>query len=171
MNPSPVDLLRREWYLLRLGWAMQDFPQRAYRRIRSELRAGVTAAAQDVGMAAALADLGHPRALAEGYVASLGRRLPRWTSGTVAAAVAVGFVLYLAGAYGVGVLDVLDAQGGGSYATEVLGATTTFTASDDALTVVTEGSWAALGALALLAAVVFVLTARVWRALPRSVRP
>lgn len=168
MTLSTTDLLRREWYLFRFSWPMQDYPQRQYRQVRRELRESLTAAAQDVGMRRAVADLGHPRTLAEGYIGSLGRRLPRWTTGSVAAGGAVAVVLYLLGAYGVGVLDVLDAQGGGTFVVESLGARTTFTATDSEMSVMSDASWQWAALLGVLAIVVFALAARVWRALPRS---
>jgi len=45
-----TDALRREAYLARFAWHMQDYPQRDYRRIRDDLRREIDAAAADVGM-------------------------------------------------------------------------------------------------------------------------
>lgn len=162
----PVDVVRREWYLLRLSWHMQDHPGREEKRIRRELREALTLAAADVGMARAVRDLGHPMVLAESYRADLGRPLPRWTAGAVSAALAAAFLLYLAGAYAVGTLDTLEALGGGTLTTYPLGGETTFTVADDAISV--ESTLGLPGVLLVLAVAVvaFVLGSRLWRALP-----
>ena len=64
-----------------------------------ELRTELTATASEVGMRQAVADLGHPRVLADAYLSELGRPVPRWTTGAVWGALAVGAVAYLAIAY------------------------------------------------------------------------
>lgn len=162
----PTDVLRREWYLLRLSWHMQDHPGREEKRIRRELRAALTLAAADVGMTQAVRDLGHPMVLAESYRADLGRPLPRWTAGAVSATLAAAFLLYLAGAYAVGTLDTLEALGGGTLTRYPLGGETTFTVADDAFRV--ESTVGAPGVLLVLAVglVAFVLGSRLWRVLP-----
>ena len=78
---SPTDRARREWFLIRFSWHMQDFPQKQYRQIKRDLRQELTTAGADVGMRHAVADLGRPRTLADGYIAELGRPVPRWTTG------------------------------------------------------------------------------------------
>jgi hypothetical protein len=67
--------LRR--YLRRLSWALQDFLTTPTHRIVADLRRDTAAAADEVGMNAALADLGDPRALAERYADEHGRQGPR----------------------------------------------------------------------------------------------
>ncbi len=53
---------------------MQDYLHRPLRRIRADLRRDTLAAAGEVGMDRALADLGDPRALADRYADEHGRR-------------------------------------------------------------------------------------------------
>src|SRR5665647_1187238 len=84
---SLTDRARREWFLFRFSWHMQDFPQKQYRQIKRDLRRELTTAGADVGMRQAVTDLGHPWTLAEGYAAELGRRVPRWTTGSAAATI------------------------------------------------------------------------------------
>src|SRR5665648_577444 len=68
---SQTDRARREWFLLRFSWHMQDFPQKQYRQIKRDLRRELTTAGADVGMRHAVADLGRPRTLADGNIAGL----------------------------------------------------------------------------------------------------
>lgn len=161
---SLADRARREWYLARLDWAMQDYPRREFRRIRTDLRAELSPAAAEVGMRRALAELGHPRTLAERYTAELGRRLPRWTAGTVVAGAAVGVLAYLTFAYTFGSLDTLEALGGGSVTFRPLGAEVVLTHTDDEISVASTGSWGWLALYAGVAVVSFVLGSRLWRA-------
>lgn len=164
-RPTLRDRARRTWYLTRFAWSMQDYPQRGYRTVRRDLRREIDLAAQDVGMAQALGDLGHPRVLAEGYLAELGHRRPRWASGAVAATFAAAMVLYLGMAYSFGTLDTLDALGGGTVTRFPFGAETVFHVSDDALYVETRPSVAGAVFVAGLATVTFLLASRSWRAL------
>jgi hypothetical protein len=115
-------------------------------------------------MRAAVAGLGHPRVLAEGYLAELGRRTPRWATGGVWAGLAVGALVYLAVAYALGTLDTLLDLGGGTLTRTTLGATTQYTATADALGVETSVSWQWLVLGAGVFAVTFVRGSRAWRA-------
>ncbi|GGC10261.1 HAAS signaling domain-containing protein [Cellulomonas carbonis] len=160
-----ADRIRLEWYLARLSWALQDYPGRRRREVIRQLRSDTLAAAAEVGMAEALRDLGHPVALAEGYVTELGRRLPRYTSGAVAAALAVGALVYLSLAYAAGTIDTLEALGGGSVTTHPLGGEVTFTALDGELSVASSLSWQGGLLHAAVGAVAFVLVGRLWRLL------
>lgn len=165
-RPRLRDRARREWYLARFAWAMQDYPQRRYREIKRDLRREIDLAAQDVGMTQALRDLGHPRVLAEGYIAELGHhRLPRWASGAVAAATVAAMVLYMGVAYAFGTIDTLDAFGGGTITRFPFGAETVFHSSDDGLYVETRPSLAGAAFVVGLATVTFFLASRSWRAL------
>lgn len=165
------DRLALEWYLLRFELAMQDHPGREYRRIRRDLRTSAVTAAQDVGMRQALADLGHPYALADEYRATLGRRHPRWGTGAALAAVAVGMLLYLFTAYSIGVIDGMTALGGGRADLTVLGGTWTFVATDAGIS---AGGPLLTGTGLLLALVVggvtFALGSRTWRLWTRPSR-
>ncbi|GCD18699.1 hypothetical protein CTKZ_02610 [Cellulomonas algicola] len=156
------DRLVREAYLTRFSWAVQDHPQD--RALVRDVRREVTATAEEIGMRAAVAGLGHPRVLAEGYLAELGRRTPRWATGGVWAGLAVGALVYLGFAYALGTLDTLLDLGGGTLTRTTLGATTEYTATADVLGVETSVSWQWLVLGAGVFAVTFVLGSRAWRA-------
>lgn len=164
--PSRADRLRLGWYLQRLSWALEDYPRRERRAALRQVREDTTAAAGDVGMRTAIEELGHPRALAERYMAQLDRPLPRWTSGAVAAALAVGALLYLGMAYGLGTMHTLEALGGGTVTTRPLGAEVVFTALDDEFSVEWTMTWPGLLVVVAVGAVAFALASRVWRVLP-----
>lgn len=158
------DRMRLDWYLARFDWAMQDYPRTEYKRIAKDLRAELTAAALDVGTGRALAGVGHPRVLAERYIAELGRRLPRWTTGALAAGAAVGVLTFLLMFYAFGVLDALDAMGGGTVSFDVLGGSSTLTRTADEISASLDLGWGWLALYAAVAAVSFLLGARLWRA-------
>lgn len=166
MTRTPMtfaDRLRRDWYLIRFSWFMQDHPAREYRRIRGELRAEIAAAADDVGMSTALSDLGHPRTLAEGYRATLDGPRPRYVTGVVAAGLTITVIAYLVVAYSFGFLDALEATGGGSATIRPLGAETTFTSTADMIGVESTFTWQWLALYVGVGAVAFVLGSRLWR--------
>ncbi|MBO3083607.1 hypothetical protein [Cellulomonas fengjieae] len=162
MSTSLRDTLVRERYLLRFSWALQDFP--GYRTVVRDLRTELTATAAETGMRRAVADLGHPRVLADGYLAELDRPVPRWTTGAVWGALALGALLYLAMAYGFGTLDTLEELGGGTVQRAFLGVTTTFTNDGSSISMGSTVTWQALAVYAAVFAVPFLLGARVWRA-------
>lgn len=159
-----TERLRREWYLFRFDWHMQDYPRKEFTQIKKDLRAQLTLAALDVGTRQALRDVGHPRVLAERYIAELGTRLPRWTTGVVTAGVAVGFVMYLMMAYSFGSLDTLDALGGGSVTFHPFGTEITLTHTEDEISMEGGFSWSWLALYGGIAAVTFLLGSRAWRA-------
>ncbi|GEL96620.1 hypothetical protein [Cellulomonas terrae] len=159
---STRDTLVRELYLMRFSWAMQDFPKD--KQVVRELRSEIDVAASEVGMRQAVADLGHPRVLADGYLSELRRPVPRWTTGAVWGALAVGAVAYLAVAYAIGTMDTIGQMGGGTLERAFLGATTTFTHDDDAMSVASTFTWQVLVFYACVFTVPFLLGARVWRA-------
>lgn len=162
---STADALRWDWYLIRFSWGMQDYPGKEYRRIKRELRTETRAAAAEVGMRQALRDLGHPRVLAEGYIAEHGKRLPRYTTGAVAAGLAIGLIAYVFVAYSFGVLDTLEAMGGGSVTRYPLGSETVFTHTSQEISVAATGSPGWLVVYGAAAVVSFVLGSRLWRVL------
>ena len=112
----------------------------------------------------AVADLGRPRTLADGYIAELGRPVPRWTTGAVAAGLAVLFIVYLGVAYAIGTVDTLEAMGGGTVTTYPFGAETIFTSTTDGISVQTQLSAAGTSFFLGVAAVTFTLGSRLWRA-------
>ncbi len=79
--PSIVDRARFKVYLWRLDYHLNDLRHSRIREIRSEIRANTASAAADVGMRRALANLGHPRVLAAGYLSAEGRPLPTYRRG------------------------------------------------------------------------------------------
>lgn len=163
---SVTDRLRREWFLARFAWHMQDYPQRTYRGIKADLRRELDVTASEIGMAAAVRGLGRPAVLAERYRDELDRPTPRWASGAVAAALAIGLAVYLGLAYSAGALDALEAAGGGRLTTHLLGAETVISAGPEGMSVET---WPSPGGTATLLGVgvgVFLIAARAWRALP-----
>jgi hypothetical protein len=170
MSTLPIrDVLRREAYLTRFSWAVQDFPK--YVRLKRELRAELTATASEVGMRRAVADLGSPRALADGYLAELDRSVPRWTTGATAAALTLSAVVALWLAYSLGTLNTLEQTGGGSTTVTFLGSTTTYVFTDAAISQTSELSWQFLVFLVLAVAVPLVLGSRAWRLWSRAARP
>ncbi|QTE29282.1 hypothetical protein [Pengzhenrongella sicca] len=162
-RPRPADRARRSWYLTRFSLAMQDYPAREYRQIGADLRAGIDAAAADVGMARALADLGTPARLAAGYYGELGRPRPRYWDGAVVAGL-FGLLLALCFfSYAAGAADTLLAGGGGVVELTYLGAPMTVTGTSASLSVESQVTW--LGVLAFVGSVglAFALGARCWR--------
>ena len=162
MSTSLRDAWTRERYLLQFSWAMQDYPKNA--AIKRELRTELTATAAEVGMRQAVADLGHPRLLAEGYIAELGRRVPRWTTGAVWGTLALCAMVYLVLAYSAGTLDTLAQLGGGTVERVFLGATTTYTHTADAVSVGSTLTWQVAVFYLAVFTIPYLLGARVWRA-------
>ncbi len=71
--PNLVDLLRLELFVQRLDFHLADLPRGRRREVRRELRSNARTAAAEVGVGRALANLGHPRVLAAGYVTVVGK--------------------------------------------------------------------------------------------------
>ena len=160
---SRTDRARREWFLFRFSWHMQDFPRKQYRQIKRDLRRELTTAGADVGMRHAVADLGRPRTLADGYIAELGRPVPRWTTGIVAAGLAIGFIVYLGLAYAIGANDALGAAGGGSVTMHPFGAEMVITNTPAEISLESNGNLAGLVFFVGVGLVAFVLGSRAWR--------
>ena len=86
--------LRARWFIWRVDCYLDGrMPRRRRREMRRELRANLAASAQDHGMQGAIDRLGHPTALAQGYVEGIENPV-RWRTGAVAAIVTFT-VLYL----------------------------------------------------------------------------
>jgi len=162
-RPALSDRLRRDAYLTRFGWHMQDYPQREHRRIRDDLRREIDAAAADVGMAAALRDLGHPHVLAQRYHAELDRPVPRWVAGGAAAGGVVALVCLVVMTYTFGALDALERMGGGRATISPLGVTTHLSVSHGTVGAEWQVRWGVVLAVLAAAALALPLTARVWR--------
>ncbi|MBO0899699.1 hypothetical protein J1G42_06955 [Cellulomonas sp. zg-ZUI222] len=158
------DRLRLEVWLWRLAQAMDDYPRRAAREIRRDLRASALDEASRVGMAAALRDLGRPSRLAAAYFAELDRPRPRWTDGAVLAfLVGAAFPVYLACAWAVGATQAVAAMGGGTVELTWLWAPVTVESTDDAMGVEFATAWQPLAVALGLGSIAFALGARVWR--------
>ncbi len=120
-------------------------------------------AAAEIGMPQALAALGSPAVLAHGYLAELGRPRPRFTTGAIAAALAVGAIWYLQTAYAIGVLDTLEAVGGGTVTLTTLGAAMTYTSTASTISVEGTLTWQWLVLWLGAGLLVFVPDSRLWR--------
>jgi len=163
VRPEFSDQLRLDWYLIRLDWHLQDYPQKAARAIKREIKSDLLTAAAQVGMPAALAALGRPVVLAHGYLGELGRDRPRFTAGAVAAGLAIGVIWFLQIAYAFGALDTLEATGGGTATMTSLGAAVTYTHTSSAISVEGAFTWQWFALWLGVGMVAFVLTSRLWR--------
>lgn len=164
-TPSLADRWNRYWFLQSVELWLDPVPGRRRRAILRELRANLTEAARDVGMSAAIADLGRPRALARQFVDGEPEVRPHWNQGAVAAALAVGAWLYATMFYTIGMLDALDSTGASGPAQgRFLGTEVRVLNSDVEISGAFSGfPWVPL----VLAVVLFLLVGRAWRALPR----
>lgn len=156
-----TDLIRREQYLNQFSWHLQDYP--GYGKLKRELRRELTATAAEVGMPEAIAGLGHPTALAAEYFANLERPYPRWSTAVIWGGAGLYTLVLLAMAYSYGIDTALDALGGGSVQTEILGARTTFTHTPDELSATFQPTWLSLVWLLLATVPLALIGARVWR--------
>ena len=165
-RPSRIgfaDQLRLDGYLIRLDWHLQDYPQKAARAIKREIKADLLTAAGEVGMPAALAAFGSPAVLAHGYLGELGRERPRFTAGAVAAGLSIGVVWFLQIAYAFGALDALGAVGGGTATLTALGASATYTNTADILSVGGTFTWQWFVLWIGVGLLAFVPFSRIWR--------
>ena len=164
-----TDLLRREAYLTRLSFFMDDLPRSRRRAIYRDLRADLTAAASDDGMTAAVRDLGPAAVLAHGYREAEGRPLPRWTLGSLVAGGVAALWILTTLAYAMGLLDAPASAGTSDDRVTTTGSflwnDITAHSSPAALWVESSG----VGFLVMLAVcgVVAFLVARGWRAWQR----
>ncbi len=162
-RPGLADRLRLDWYLIRLDWHLQDYPQKAARAIKREIKADLLTAAAETGMPAALAALGSPAVLAHGYLTELGRPRPRFTAGAIAAALVVGALWYMQIAYAIGALDTLEAVGGGAATLTVLGSAMTYTHTAAEISVEGAFSWQWLAVWIGAGVLAFLPGSRIWR--------
>jgi len=171
-RPTAAHLsLRDRWkinrYLAKVGDGLPDLTTptdfRRWDAIRSDLRAGILAAAADVGMDQALADLGPAEVLAREYdLAIRGPRAPQWTRGVIAAMVLLLALALVWSAYTTGVArGLLYAGGGDAPWVNVLGVSSRPFSDGETFGVnvnLTGLLWWFLAAL-----IVFLLAAKVWR--------
>jgi hypothetical protein len=163
---SLPDRLRRWSYLQDVELWLDPMPARRRREVLRELRTNLADAAADVGMRAAIDDLGKPRDLAREYVKAEPRRRPSWSLGVLGAgAVALVAVLALMG-YLAGMADALLDTGGGTATGGFLGLRVVTEATDGSLGWQISGwSWP----IAVTAVLALLLCAQVWRYLPARV--
>ncbi len=162
-RPGLTDRLRLDWYLIRLDWHLQDYPGKAARGIRREIKADLLSASGDVGMTTALAALGSPAVLAQGYLSALGRPRPRFTAGATAAALVIGAIWYMQIAYAIGALDTLEALGAESVTLTSLAASVTYTNTSTLIGVEGAFSWQWLALWIGAGLLAFLPVARIWR--------
>lgn len=161
---SPTDRWRRFWYLQSVALWLDPMPGRRRRAVVRELRSNLDSAAADVGLAAALGDLGSPRGLARKYLDTEPTGRPRWNQGALAAGLVFGAWLYATMFYAVGMLDALDSTGTtvparGSF----LGTGVEAVFSDAQISAAFSGvPWLPLVVMLLA----FLLVGRAWKALP-----
>jgi hypothetical protein len=157
-----ADRARLELLLQRLDYALSDLPAARRRQIRREIRANALAAADHVGLGQAVANLGHPRALAAGYLAAEGRPLPQFRKGAWWAAAALALYVGAALAFTIGFLEGVEAAAGPGrrLTTSFLGAAVEADRGGRSFAI-TFNVAALVGP-----AVVFLLASRAWRALP-----
>lgn len=164
---SLSDRLERFAYLQSVEMWLDPIPGKRRRAIIEELRANLEEAAADVGMTAAISDLGRPRALARQYLEQEPSRRPNWTTGAIAACVVITAWLFGTTSYAVGMLDAMLSTGAGGPADgNFLGVRVEAEASSDIIAASFAGvSWPVIVGLVLT----FLLFSRAWRLIPRRV--
>jgi hypothetical protein len=157
-----ADRIRLELLVQRLDYHLSDLPGARRRQVRREIRANTRAAAADVGLGQALANLGHPRVLAAGYLAAEGRPLPQYRKGVWWAVAALAAYVAAAVIFTTGFLDGAEAASDldRPLTTSFLGAGVEANPGEASFAIT-------FNVLALVVpAVVFLLASRAWRALP-----
>lgn len=174
------DIVRREWFLTKLSVFLEDLPGPDRRAIYRDLRADLGAAATDVGMREAIADLGPVAVLAQGYRTAQGRKLPQWWVGALATGLLAVLSTSMLLSYTLGLHDGVAGTADGAAGGAADGATTahgTFLWTQvvvehgpDALSASFSGAGPLLGFPLCLA--VFFVAARGWRLwIHRPARP
>jgi hypothetical protein len=160
---SLSDRWNRFRYLQTVELWLDAMPGRRRRAVLKELRANLEAAVAEIGMSAALADLGRPRALACHYLDEEPAHRPHWNQGALAAGLVVGAWLYATLFYTMGMLHALRSTGAANATGSLLGTDVSAVATAEVVSAGFAGfPWSALVA-ALLA---FLLVGRAWNALP-----
>lgn len=155
-----ADRIRRWSYLQDVELWLDPMPGRRRREVLRELRTNLADAAQDVGMARAIEDLGKPRALARSYLDTEPRRRPSWPLGVLGAGAVLAVALLALMAYAAGMADTLLATGGGTATGGFLGLRVVTEASENGLGWEVSGwSWA----LSIATVLGFLLASASWR--------
>lgn len=160
---SLSDRWNRFRYLQSVELWLDAMPGRRRRAVLKELRSNLQVAAAEVGMAAALDDLGRPRSLARSYLDEEPGSRPRWSQGALAAGLLVGGWLYATMFYTMGLVDALRSAGATHATGSFLGTEVSVIATAEEISGRFAGvPWAVL----LTAVLVFLLVGRAWNALP-----
>lgn len=162
---STADRWKRYWYLQSAELWLEPMPGKRRRAAVEELKANLSAAAGDVGMDAAIRDLGRPRALAAQYLEQEPTRRPRWTRGAFAAGAVVAVWVYATLFYTLGMLEALESSSSPTPARgSFLGTHVIATYTDREISAAFDGwPWGPL----VVMAVAFLVASRAWHALPR----
>lgn len=166
-RPGAADRWRRDAYLQRVDWHLEAVVSgRERRSIVRSLREDLTAERRP--MAAALGDLGSPRALAAQYAEDPTRLRPVWSIGIIWGGVAIlaywcAFALFTLGMLSVVEQSTLTEAHARFFFVDVLAF-----AGPDGIGVGWTGDLAWLLVPAVILAVGVLLGARCWRALPRA---
>ncbi|PKQ32381.1 MAG: hypothetical protein CVT62_05065 [Actinobacteria bacterium HGW-Actinobacteria-2] len=161
-----IDIARREAFLNRFTWYAQDYP--GYVKVKRELRRELTLTADEVGMPAAIASLGHPAQLAAEYLSNLERPYPRWSTAVWWAGAGLYVLVGLGVAYSLGVMDSLAAVGGGSVDLVVFGTPVKFTNTAEEISTQFQLTPASFVWFMTATAAPYLIGARAWRLWPRS---
>ncbi|HLS14225.1 MAG TPA: hypothetical protein VK095_06895 [Beutenbergiaceae bacterium] len=165
-RPSLSERWQRHWYLSRVVLWLDPMPRKRRKHVLRELKANLGVAAAEDGMAAAISDLGKPRALARQYLETEPQQRPTFHHGVAAVTVALVVWVYAFAVYIFGSIDTLLAAGlTDPVQISFLGVQITTEAHDEYLAAGFTGiSWVSL--IAFL--VIFLAFARIWRLFRRT---
>jgi hypothetical protein len=155
--------LRADSYLTRLDWHLEAvMPGKQRRAIVKELRQTLNSDPRD--MTASLRDLGSPKELAEQYAGD-GQRRPLWSIGVIAAAAAllVYWTIFLS--FTLGMLAAVESIGAEEAKASFLTIGVTAFSTVEGVGFGWVGGWAWLIVPTIIAAIAFLLGARLWRAI------
>lgn len=160
------DRLHAEAYLTRLDWHLEAvMPGKGRRSTIKELRQSLASDPRD--MTTSLRDLGSPKALADQYAADAHRR-PLWSIGVISAGAAllVYWTVFLS--YVFGMLAAVESTGSAEADATFFTIKVTAFSSDEAFGIGWTSDWAWLIVPTVIAALVFLLGARIWRLMKPS---
>lgn len=159
---SVSEKLRADMYLARLDWHLEAvLPGKARRATVKELRQSLASDPRD--MSASLQDLGSPKELAQQYADDAHRR-PLWSIGiiTAGAALLIYWVVFLS--YVFGMLAAVESLSSTEAHATFLTIEVTAYSTAEATGIRWNSDWAWLIVPTVIAALAFLLGARVWRA-------
>ncbi len=170
-SAGPADWLRREWYLARVDWSLENLVSGSERkRIISSLQDDIAAESSRHGLHNTLAGLGDPRALAHSYADGTTRPRPKWVSGIVAAGVVLLLYWIVFFSYTLGMLAVVEQSEMGEAQSRFLLIDVGVFASESGIGIGWGGGGAWVLVPLIIVSVVFLLVSRAWRVFIRGVR-